>query len=196
MNANPSVTRLLVVVGCILIISLDVAGPVGGAERAAAETVNPFKTVAEERKPENEARQSLAGLSGIYVEVSGVKPEVEQRGLTAEILQADVETQLRKAGIQVVSRTDALGTAGSPHLTLAVTTHTDEADLFFVFGIELALVQDVDLVRDATIVGRAATWRTGAVGLVGVQNVQDIRPIIWKRVGQFVNDYLAANPKR
>lgn len=185
MSTNRPVTRSLAVMGIAVAMSLSLWGTVSGA-----------KLIAAQRKPENAARQTLTGLSGVNVEVSGVTPDVGKGGLTAEILHTDVETPLRKAGIRILGQGEVLSTSGVPRLTLTLTTQKDEVGLTYVFGIELALVQDVGLVRDTKIVARAATWSIGAVALVGAGDLEDVRPIVWKQVDHFVAEYQAANQKR
>lgn len=150
--------------------------------------------VATERKPERFTRESLAGLSGMFVEVTGVMPP-GQSDVTRAGLKTDIEMQLRRADIRVVNRVEAMGTPGIPHLVLKVTTHKDAAGYIYAFGVELHLVQDVVLSRNSNFSGRAATWSTGAVGLVGAESLLRMLPSVWDRVDQFVKDYRTANPK-
>ncbi|MFQ5960038.1 MAG: hypothetical protein ACE5MG_01485 [Candidatus Methylomirabilales bacterium] len=159
------------------------------------EPVSKDRIIATARASESD-RYSLAGLSGVHVEVSGVMPQSAQQDLTEVTLQTDVEMRLRKAGIRTMNPKEILQVPGTPHLTLKVTTHEDPEHLFYAFGIELALVQDVVLLRDTKLVGRGATWSTGAVGLVGIQSLRDIRFHVWEMVDQFAKDYQAADQKR
>ncbi len=151
--------------------------------------------VATERKPERFTRESLAGLSGVFVDVTGVMPP-GQSDVTRAGLKTDIELQLRRADIRVVNRVEAMSTPGIPHLVLKVTTHKDVAGYIYAFGIELNLVQAVVLLRDSKLVGRGTTWSTGAVGLVGAQSLLRILPSVWDRMDQFVKDYRTANPKQ
>ena len=188
MNADRSITHSLIIVGCTVWISLTLTGTVSGVEPG---TVKGAKIVATERAPETD-RWSLAGLSGVSVEVSGVMPQSAQQDVTEDTLQSDVEMRLQKAGIRVMDPEEILQVPGSPHLTLRVTTHEDPEHFFYAFGIELALVQDVVLLRDTKLVGRGTTWSIGAVGLVGIQSLPDIRFHVWKMVDQFAKEYQAA----
>lgn len=192
MNANRSITYSLIVAGFSVLMSLALTGTTSGAEPG---TVSKVEIVATERGPESD-RQSLVGLSGVSVKVSGVIPESAPEELNEAMLRGDVEMRLRKAGIRVLNPEEVLRVPGTPHLTLKVTTHADQEHLFYAFGVELVLVQDVVLLRDAKIVGRGTTWSTGIVGLVGIQSLRDIRFHVWEKVDQFANDYGAANQKR
>jgi len=190
MNANRSITRLLIVAGFTVLMSLALTGTVSRAEPAKG-----AKIVATERAPETD-RQSLVGLSGVYVKVSGVIPESAPEELNEAMLQGDVEMRLRKAGIRVLDPQEILRVPGTPHLTLKVTVHADQEHLFYAFGVELALVQDIVLLRDTKLVGRGATWSIGAVGLAGTQSLRDIRFHVWEMVDRFAKDYRAANQTR
>jgi hypothetical protein len=119
-----------------------------------------------------------------------------QSDVTRAGLKTDIEMQLRRADIRVVNRVEAMSTPGIPHLILKVTTHKDAAGYIYAFGIELNLVQDVVLSRNSKFSGRAATWSTGVVGLVGAQSLLSMLPSVWDRVDQFVKDYRTANPKQ
>lgn len=192
MSAKRPITRSMIMVAFSVLVTLVLIGTTGGAEPGA---VSKVEIVATERSPESD-RQSLVGLSGVHVKVSGVIPESAPEELNEVMLQGDVEMRLRKVGIRVLNREEVLQAPGTPQLTLKVTTHPDQEGLFYAFGIELVLVQDVVLLRDAKIVGRGTTWGTGTVGLVGTQSLRNIRFHVWEKVDQFANDYRAANQKR
>ena len=158
-------------------------------------------TLARERYGE---RESLAGLAGVYVLVEDMAPDVERNGLTRSTLQTDVEVKLRQAGIRVLGLTDMVDTElaialGSPFLYLRVVAgRVDEFPLYAV-SISLELSQQVMLNRKTTIGPRilvAPTWRTSWVGVVGTKMLHQVRESVRDQVDQFVNAYLAANPKR
>lgn len=198
MSGNRSITHSLIMVGCMVWISLTMTGTVSGVESgmvSGVEPVSKVETIATARTSESDS-YSLAGLSGVHVEVSGVMPQSAQQDVTEDTLQTDVEMRLQKAGIRVMNPEEILQVPGTPHLTLKVTTHEDPEHFFYAFGIELALVQDVVLLRDTKLVGRGATWSIGAVGLVGTQSLRDIRFHVWEMVDRFAKDYHAAEHKR
>jgi hypothetical protein len=186
---------MLMMVGLGVLMSLGQTGTVSAVEPGTVRGAETAKIIATETAPESD-RQSLVGITGVHVGVSGDMPQSVQQNVTQETLQTDVEMRVRKAGIRVMNPKEILQVPGTPHLTLKVTTHEDPEHLFYAFGIELTLVQDVGLVRDTKIVGRAPTWGTGFVGLVGRQSLRDIRFHVWKMVDQFVKDYTAVNQKQ
>ena len=141
-------------------------------------------------------RGSLAGLTGVSVVVERLRPEVEREGLTQLILRTDVELKLRQAGIRVLTETERLEMPGAPFLYLRVSTSTREA-MPYAFNIALELRQWVRLLRDPTLTTLGTTWyAVGSTGIVGSRHVADIREVVRDAIDQFINAYLAANPKR
>ncbi len=141
-------------------------------------------------------RESLAGLAGVYVIVEEMDPVVEREGLARSTLQTDVEVKLRQAGIRVLTRTEWPVAPGSPHLYLRVTTlRVGEEWQVYAVEILLDLGQEVMLARKPTIALVAPTWRTSWVGAVGAKKLDWVRERVRDRVDEFINAYLAANPK-
>lgn len=57
-------------------------------------------------------RQSLKGLQGIGVVISPIDPDFERDGLSKDQIQTDVELQLRKVGIKVLTKDEMGKTQG------------------------------------------------------------------------------------
>ena len=71
----------------------------------------------------------------------------------------------------------------------------DESGLYSYF-VTVKFVQTVHLVRYKKIICFAPTWEsTGVFGTVGEENVDSIRIDVRDQVNEFINDYLAVNPK-
>jgi len=141
-------------------------------------------------------REFLVGLKRLVVKVE-VSDEAYARnwGLRKEQLKTDVELKLRLAGIKVV-REKKESVWEHPHLIVGITPIIKNKLEFSVFCIELFLAQSVRLTRDRTITIFATTWETGWVGSVDkVKFVSEVREKLKDRVDEFINDYLAANPK-
>jgi hypothetical protein len=121
------------------------------------------------------------------VVVENLKPDVERDGLNASTLQTDVELKLRQAGIRVEETT--------AYLYVRVTTLKREA--MYAYSMTANLSQHVVLVRDPAISANAVTWNAlGGIGMVGSARLSVIRDYVRDVVDEFVNAYLAANPKR
>jgi hypothetical protein len=141
-----------------------------------------------------DTREVLSGLKGINVVVEYFDPEFEKKGiLTKEQIQTDVELELRKFGVKVLSDKESLQEYGSPYLYIRTTFFINSYSPFSGV-IEVALNEKVKLIRQSGwIVVGASTWAK----VKGFKNYEanDVRELIKEQVDVFINDYLAANPK-
>ena len=154
----------------------------------------------------------LRGLEGVLVEVTLLPGDLEQYGLTARQVQADVKRQLRKAGLGVLSRKEGRQAPGRP--CLAVDMRVSLVDIVppqvrdtlppparagiprqvVVFTISVQLREEVYLIRDPEVKATAAVW-TGQTGFgsVRMEMLQMISENVTAKVDEFINAYLAAN---
>lgn len=145
-------------------------------------------------------RDSLKGLTGVWVSVDTVEKDAEQKGLTQFALQTDVELRLREKGVRVFSERPgppASLVVGPKQGVIAVSVNTKQtrhAPGAFVFNVSLQLRQSV-LTQGAQET-LASTWDSGSlVGTVGSERVEDLRNGVRDLVDEFTNDWLAVNPK-
>ena len=140
--------------------------------------------------------ESLRGLKGVNVVVEDLQPNIEADGLGRDSIQADVELELRLAGIRVLTEEERLKEPGCPYLYVNVNSYKDSTIQTYVFSISVELKQDVILMRYLqTVVYGATTWYTSRVGIVRAQMVDDIRDFVKDDVDKFINDYLSVNPR-
>lgn len=145
------------------------------------------------------SRETLRGLLGIGVAVEDLSPDAKKHGLTEERIKTDVELRLRTAGIKVLTDEERLKTPGSPYLyvnvgTMNVGTRGNHG--LYSIALMVDLVQEVSLERNPSIKTLASTWRSGGVGAVGELNLSQIRGAVKDKVDEFINAYLAVNPKK
>ncbi len=138
-------------------------------------------------------KDTLAGLSGVWIVVAPINPEVEKYGLSERTFQTDVELQLRRNGLKVLSSDERIATPGRPYLWVEPSIAIDGQN--YVVGVKIDLFQDVRLVTNPRFVLSASTWDRMFIGSGGLLHIQGIRSKVKDIVDEFCNDYLAANPK-
>ena len=132
----------------------------------------------------------LKGLGVIGVVVEKVNTEVERLGLTQQALQTDVELLLRKYGIEVAKN------PADNYLYINVNVSPSDSGLV-AFNISVEFCDIVIPIRNPSItIHNAIVWDTGGTGSVGKKKIGSIREDVEDYVKVFINDYLAANPKR
>lgn len=141
------------------------------------------------------SRATLAGLSGVQVVVENLNPDVRNDGLDVSDVRTDTELKLREASIPVLTREQSSATPGRPYLYMVVSI-MKRSDGLCAYNVDVQLVQMVVLTRDRSTTTMAITWAaTGSIGTIGENHLRDLRGTIGDFVNQFINAYLAANPK-
>jgi hypothetical protein len=140
------------------------------------------------------AKETLRGLPGVTVVIEPLQATAEQDGLTQKQLHADVEHQLRAAGIRVLTQDEWRSTPGSPYLYVNVSALKKSYSLY-TYSIEVCLNQLVTLLRDQHIQEFAETWETREVGTVGKERLVTVRESVAAHVNTFIHDYCAVNPR-
>lgn len=141
------------------------------------------------------ARTTLKGLQGVFVIIESLDPEVEKAGLTSAELRTDVELSLRLAGIRVLSEGQGRRIPGAPYLYVRVNVVTSTPSIW-PYSIDVELNQYVTLDRDRNIRTTGATWSVGSIGTVTLSNIRTAKDRVNDKVDEFINAYLAVNPKR
>jgi len=146
-----------------------------------------------------QGRDTLVGLQGVGVIIEPLASGAKEYGLIDQILQTDVELQLRQNGIKVLSQQELIQTLGMPFLWIGTTVviMKGPAAGIAVVGLNVQFGQDVFLARHpSTYCLGATTWSKALTATVGTNNlVKLVREKIRDYVNIFINDYLAANPK-
>ena len=141
-------------------------------------------------------RKTLAGLTGLYVSVQRIPDEMQRDGLDTTQILTDVELKLRQAGITVLTRQEWLSTEAFPYLYVNVQVTKNSARIY-AFSVDVELRQLVTLVHNPAVSTLATTWSaTGIIGTVGSQKLGSVRDDVRDLTDEFINAYLAANPKR
>ena len=183
---NLIVTIILLAIFLAVVQVTQVAGK---AEQKATTTPR-VKFVTEQQQ-----REILAGLQGVYVLVVDFSPEDEKYGLNKERFKTDVELRLRQYGVKVLSNMERFLASGQPYLYINVNPKIEEKIGLAAINISVQLKEKVLLVRNPTIITAAATWKAQGVAMGGLDNIAQVRELVKDLVDEFINDYLAANPK-
>ena len=145
----------------------------------------------------DEKREALKGLKSLLVLVGELKTEIEQTGLlTKSIVQTDVELQLRKIGIKVLTKDEIQKlplSSGMPCLYINANIIKSKTG-YYIYNIVVQLQEYVTPIRTPSIIVPAVTtWDTSVLGLNS--DLRKIRQTISNEIDIFLNDYLTVNPK-
>ncbi len=143
-------------------------------------------------------RITLVGLTSVHVVVDETGEEGKRHGVTRANLQPDVERELRRAGIRVLAPAEALASVGRPtlHVRVSVLRVADATDSY-VYSVDLALRQQVQLARDRAIESYAVTWSENrVVGAARAGQLAVVRNVLMQKVGEFVAAWRASNQER
>ena len=142
-------------------------------------------------------RSTLQGLKGVRVLVEDFAPEVEREGLVKNQIQKDVEDKLRAGGMKVLTQEEALKIPGEPYLyvNLNVNFSKDEEEVCS-YSIDIALIQNVNLVRNPKQTTYAITWSTGGVGLIGKKSLGQLKESVEDVIDIFIKAFFSVNPKK
>lgn len=170
-----------------LMALVGLASPVLAADKAS---------IASEKLERLLLKVPLTGLIGASVSVGNMNPEAEKDGLAKSTIQTDVELRLRQAGIRVLDYLEWKATPGEPDLFLSIGTTKLKGGMMYGYSIQLSLFERVRLARDPNKTVTAITWDTESGGNIPTERLSELRTVVRDMVDEFINAYLAANPKR
>ena len=143
-------------------------------------------------------RVTLSGLTGVHVVVDDVSAEAERGGITQASLKGEVEQRLRRAGLRILTATEAMASAGRPTLTLRVSVlRPPDPPQVFLYSVDLVFRQQIRLARDRAIESFAVTWSdTREVGAVPAARLSAVREAVRAKVDQFAQAWQTVNQER
>jgi hypothetical protein len=140
-------------------------------------------------------RTSLRDLNGVHVLVADLDTEDEIEGLYADQIRKNIDDMLRTAGINVLTREEAMRTPGIPCLYVNVDTMKGP-DGVYAYSTTIELLQGVYLIRNPDIRTYAETWSTGVKGIAAEPNLkQTIQDDLRDILDMFINNYFSVNQK-
>jgi hypothetical protein len=122
---------------------------------------------------------------------------LKREGLVKNQIQKDVEDKLRAGGMKVLTQEEALKIPGEPYLyvNLNVNFSKDEEEVCS-YSIDIALIQNVNLVRNPKQTTYAVTWSTGGVGLIGKKSLGQLKESVEYLTDIFIKAFFIVNPKK
>ncbi len=140
-------------------------------------------------------RRTLKGLAGFYVIVEELQPNLlkyekysKQFVLNKAGIQRDVEAQLTKAGIRVLSREEWPKTPGQPVFYVNVNTHESEK-YWFSYNIKIEVRQVVSLEANPAVKTFADTWSLSLTGMANIGSLKQISRDINLLTMRFIGVY-------
>jgi hypothetical protein len=140
------------------------------------------------------AKESLRGLRGVFVSVLPVAKDAEKNGLSANQLQKIVESELRKAEVPILTE----GKFSEEYANLVIVVDTiKHPQGVYLFTVNVSVVQEVQISRpQGTGIFPAETYSKRALGLTTPNQIDVINEPLKEKIGEFIKDYFAVNPKR
>ena len=143
------------------------------------------------------SRKTLSALPGFYVAVEDMDTAAARVGVTAAVIQSDIESKLRSAGIKLYSQDDFKNILEVPQLYVNINElalHGAQAGLF-TYNASAEVRQAIKLSRDPSISSTSVTWRAPAtVGTVGSDNFYTaVRDVVREQVDLLITAYRDAN---
>jgi hypothetical protein len=141
------------------------------------------------------SRESLKGLTHITVLIEEI-PEVEGLDRT---LRTEVELKLRQSGITVPDEEPGQAYALLPRLYVNLNLMMVSESPTFVYSLNIAFYRTLRVPGGADSDMRfihASTWTKGMVGIKPARTIRDIKGQVHELLAEFLNDYLAVNPKK
>jgi hypothetical protein len=140
------------------------------------------------------ARDTLRGISAITVFVTyGGRTDSEPSGLSKDQVKNNVELRLREAGIRVVDPKEAVRLK---HVSaeLLVSINCMDYQSIYACYLETQLVQAVHVEKNDQFTA-TPTWSVKRFVLLGTERIRAIHDYTKDMVDQFLNAYVAVNPR-
>ncbi len=145
------------------------------------------------KTPEQRQADTLRALPGVYFIVENVSAAGQADGLRTDQIRQDIEFQLRRAGIHIMSEAEWSRTPGKPFLYVRVSLA--KSGPRYAYHIEVQLLQRVKLERYLELAPvQVPTWAAPEeIGIIDAEQLQEVRRFLADQMARFVSAYLAVN---
>jgi hypothetical protein len=138
--------------------------------------------------PSVRGQDELKGISTLIVGVEKLPAGAKVIGLTEESIQNDVELKLRLAGIHIATSKEAGIKVPFLYVRITLLSQAQAAN------IEIQIMEEARLLRNGQFATGVFTWEKG--GVVSNPTARLIRDLVKDNVDEFLNAWLAVNPKK
>ncbi len=145
------------------------------------------------KTPDQRRADTLRALPGVYFIVESVSPTAEADGLTTDQIRQDIEFQLRRAGIHIMSEAEWSRTPGRPFLYVRVSLA--KSGPRYAYHLEVQVLQRVKLERYLELAPvHVPTWSAPEeIGIIDLEQLHDVRRYLADQMARFISAYLAVN---
>lgn len=127
----------------------------------------------------------ITEFSGDAEQIESIDPNSLRRDLSRHLLSAGT-------GIQLISEQAWAREEGAPYLY--VNVNGIKSDLgFYVYRLQVALYQEVNLVREPEKSSIVPTWEAAELGFAGENRIESIREDITRLLDNFIMEFKTAN---
>jgi hypothetical protein len=146
------------------------------------------------RHPARGPVPGLAGLPGVEVQVFRIQDWMIRAIVPEESLQTDFEARVRSEGIRALTSEERLLAPGEPQLWVLFKAVEVGPGQGCAFGVDLYLIQSVQLSRDPARTMRAITWNSrSGIGTMPDLTLEGARRAFDPAWSEFLAAYRSAN---
>jgi len=152
-----------------------------------------FAQEVDKAQVQQEFRRRLSDSNGVSIYVSVITKEKSEKEPLTTKLQEDVEYVLKDSDIRILTEEELEYAPGRPHLGVYLVIYKEPGlkDVY-LYSFRVTHFEDATLARNYQY-AEGICWDSGLY--IGRDRIPAIRGIVKNHVLEYINDYLAANPK-
>jgi hypothetical protein len=134
-------------------------------------------------------RDTLRSLPGIEVVVDQIPAEIEQAGVTAAGLKADIERRLRAGGVTMYASQEANPSMAKPYLYVHLNALEIPGQALTVIAVQVQLRQTVRALATSSNIVDAMTWDSHTVVGFPAKEMREVVTEVGGHVDRFITDW-------
>lgn len=143
---------------------------------------------------QQEFRRRLSESDGVFVLVNIIaKDKADEESMKTQV-QEDVELELKNSDIKIFTKDELEFKRGRPRLGVYIVTYKESGTRdVYLYSFRVVHFEDATLDRNDRY-AEGICWDSGLY--IGREKIVGIKRLVRTHVRKYINDYLAANPKR